>query len=161
FAQDQVDASGDHYRVDLWQCSGNNLYSVQHMRVKLSSEFTSSEVRTDDRGSERNTLSAFLKKGTEGLEIDPTKARTATSVYESTGGENKFKSDVAISNSDVILAKTYDNFGGTERRAVSVAHFSGTSINDFRYDQGAYKFQEGGDRNGSNVIEYREPNYLN
>lgn len=162
YPQQDLDSGGDHYRVDLWQCLSNaaTAHSIENMRIKLSGEVSNNSVRVEESGNSRYSLSAFLQSGSSGsIQFDPARTRQATIAFQS-GAGNKFKSEVKIDGNDIITAKTYDNFGDNERKAVSIAHFSGSSMADFRYDQGAYKFSDG-TRSENTVNEYREPNYLN
>lgn len=155
-----LEEEGNHYKATLWFCEqgDDTPQGVQEIQVTLAGRITSSEISSRDGQGARSLISGYLRSSGDGIVFDTTKNRRAELVFDSGAGP-KFKSEVEITEDDLIIAKSYDSFE-SERKAVSVAHFSGTTMTDFRYDQGAYAYSDGS-RSESTVNEYREPHYVN
>lgn len=170
--------SGDIYKVELWFCSRDNPeanpngYEVIEVN-RATGEFNSTNIFSEGNDEGQATISAFLTEGASGSFLfDPTKNRQASISHSGDFGEDTFtfKGEVTITPSNQILTKTYDVSGrGADsftRLGYSIAEYTGDSIKELAFTQGAYKDQfsrrqgEDTESNGSeNAFEFRDTFY--
>lgn len=132
------DSVGNHYAYNMYMCNSGSVTSVETFDVnrddgKLTA--TSSDANDGNRG--QNTVVAYLEKSGDGFTFSKSKDRTASSQY--TGSWGTYKGDVTISAGDLIRGKRYNsNSWGTDKN-FSLAAFSGTGVDTFKFLQACYR----------------------
>lgn len=92
--------------------------------------------------------SAYLKQNSQGdLEIDLNQAREA--IYYYSNGGSTGKDQVTVTPANKIYSKKFYKWGSQENKSFSVASFSGGSVADLRFLEGAYKGAGSGEFSGT------------
>ncbi len=146
----------DSYGYQLAFCEGGaTAASLESVRLSTSGKLSSVSFGAggDEGGKYSSKLTAFLSSVDGDIVFDPTKDREAEVSYIADSSSHKSK--LIFTASGQIENLTYDDFGGDEpRRAYSVSSYSGSSMTDLRFLEGAAK-----DENFSSTVEYRGTYY--
>lgn len=133
--------AGNQYATDLLFCVRGQAHPFGYERHQVSTDnlYTSINNEANDFGRHTSTITAYLAQNDSGgVVFDSTRARSAVLAFVS-GASEAFKSELSVSADNYIFAKTYSVFQDAPRKGVSYSNFSGSSIGNLRFLQGAFK----------------------
>lgn len=141
YSRGENTAAGNQYATDLLFCIQGQAhpFGYEQHRVSTDNLYTAINNEANEFGNHTSTITAYLiQNESGGVEFDSSRARAAVMAFVSGSGDS-FKSELSVSADNYIFAKTYDVHQDSPRKAVSYSNFSGTSIANLRFLQGAFK----------------------
>jgi len=136
--EDENQAAGDLYAVDLWYCGGApQPKGFDHIRITDAGEFTAEQQEGHEDGAYVATISGFVTFTNGQVVYDTTRSRRAQVASSHPGGS--FKADHQIAGDNTIASKSYDVFDGGTHMSYVIASFSGSDVDTLRFLAGAFK----------------------
>jgi hypothetical protein len=145
YSEQQNTAQGNQYRFDFWACkSGENSppQEAQQLRLSAGGELIATSINSSEGQQFTSTVRGFLVPGSEGLEFDASRGRSAVfgGGNNNPGTENNFKSRVLINGDNEIRHWLRHAMGSNSlRTGYSASRFGGEGLVSLRFYEGAFK----------------------
>jgi len=146
--------NGNIYKHTLYFCDGETTPgSLERATIKNNLDYLMETLGNEDGSEFFSNISSKITVDSNGkLIFNPNAARDVDISFIQ-GGDSFFKGNLIIANNK-IKNKTFDSFGDSQRKAYTVAKYTGNSIQTLRFTEGATK-----DDNFSVITEYRDSFY--
>jgi hypothetical protein len=129
----------DKYRYSMYMCRNGSISSTETLEVtKSTGQLTVNTSDSNDSGRGTMSVSAFLKASGSGFTFDASKDRIANVSY--TGAWGTYKGNIQLTTGDLVKGKRwfYNSTWGSNK-TYSVAAFSGTGVDSFKFLQACTK----------------------
>jgi hypothetical protein len=126
------------YKYEMWMCRSGSANSVETLEVNKSTGLMTATQSDSNGGSTGNsTITAYLTVSNGAITFDNTQNREMNSIYQGSWGT--YKGNLIVTGANVIKGKRYGSSSWGVNKSYSLAAFSGSGIDDFKFLQAAYK----------------------
>ena len=145
FPADDNQQTGNAYRFDMWHCGAENtVEGAENTAISAANGYHSTFAAGGSVASFRSIIDAEVLTDADGnVTFDPARQRSLSTEASILGGIGASKSGITVTPENLLEVKSFDSisfdlFGQIARKGYQVSHFSGTSIADLRFLEGAW-----------------------
>lgn len=165
YSAEQNASQGNQYRYDLLFCDDGATGSpteFEQAKITSGGEYVASTIGLKNNFKSSSTVRGFLNRVNGTLVFDPSRGRTAVygGISSEEDREANFKSLVTLNGENEIRFKVREQRGESSlRRGYSVSRFSGDSLANLRFLEGAFEESQENAFSFEGATEYRDTYY--